>query len=105
MADARRLLKATIALFGVAFATKYLLLANLTAPEGLSWWQRITENPGKEAVTYLLDLPRYAETTGYVQFLALLLYLLGLYLTPTNSVVAVDQNRFDNDKQNPFDDK
>jgi hypothetical protein len=42
------------------------------------------ENPGKETFTWLLDLPRYASATGYVQFFAAVLYLGGLYLTPSD---------------------
>jgi len=80
--DAVKLLRSLIALFGMAFVVKYLVLANLTAPAGDGWIQSIFQNPGKEAVTWLLDLPRYAKGTGYVQFFTVALYLLGLFLTP-----------------------
>lgn len=80
--DTKKLLRSLGALFALAFVVKYLVLANLTAPSGGGWIQRIFENPGKEAFTWLLDLPRYAAATGYVQFLALALYLIGLFLTP-----------------------
>ena len=80
--DATKLLKSVGAMFALAFVAKYLILANLiAAPEG-NWLQRIFENPGKEAFTWLLDLPRHSGVTGYVQFFTLVLYLLGLYLTP-----------------------
>lgn len=82
--DTRKLLRSLGALFALAFVVKYLVLANLTAPSSGSWLQRIFENPGKEAFTWLLDLPRYAAGTGYVQFFALALYLVGLYLTPAS---------------------
>jgi hypothetical protein len=81
--DAQRLLRSLAALFGFAFVVKYLVLANLTAPEGSSWLQRMFENPGREAFTWMLDLPRYGPGTGYIQFFTLILYLIGLYLTPT----------------------
>jgi len=80
--DAVKLLRSLIALFGMAFVVKYLVLANLTAPASDSWIQSVFQNPGKEAVTWLLDLPRYAKGTGYVQFFTVALYFLGLFLTP-----------------------
>jgi hypothetical protein len=83
--DTKRLLKSLFALFGMAFVVKYLLLANLTAPESGSWLRRVVENPGKEAFTWLLDLPRYAGGTGYIQFVTLALYMIGLYLTPRST--------------------
>ena len=80
--DALKFLKSVGAMFALAFVAKYLILANLVAaPEG-NWLQRIFENPGKEAFTWLLDVPRYSGVTGYVQFFTLVLFLLGLYLTP-----------------------
>ncbi len=83
--DTQRLLRSLGALFGLAFVVKYLVLINLTAPEGTSWLQRIIENPGREAFTWLLDLPRYGPGTGYIQFFVLVLYLIGLYLTPKST--------------------
>lgn len=80
--DPRRLLRSLVALFGLAFVVKYLLLANLSAEPSGNWLQNIIANPGKEALTYLLDLPRYAAATGYVQFFTLAFYLIGLYILP-----------------------
>src|SRR5437868_5023761 len=80
--DPKRLLKSLGALFSLAFVVKYLVLANLTAPADESWLRSIYENPTREAFTWLLDLPRYAGGTGYIQFFALAFYLIGLYLTP-----------------------
>ena len=80
--DTQRLLRSLGALFGLAFVVKYLVLTNLTAPEGTGWLQRMIENPGREAFTWLLDLPRYGSGTGYIQFFVIVLYLIGLYLTP-----------------------
>jgi len=71
-----------MASFGLAFVVKYLVLANLTAPSSGGWLQRMFENPGKEAFTWLLDLPRYAAGTGYIQFFAVALYMIGVFLTP-----------------------
>jgi len=78
--DARKLIKSLVGMFALAFFVKYLILANLAAPPSDGLWQRITENPTKEAFTYLLDLPRFAAATGYVQFFALVFFLVGLFL-------------------------
>jgi hypothetical protein len=78
--DAKKLIQSLGALFGLAFVIKYLILAGLTAPASESWWQGIVRNPTQEAFTWLLDLPRFAPGTGYVQFFALIFYLIGLFL-------------------------
>lgn len=83
--DAKPMLKSLCALFGLAFVVKYLLLANLTAPDEAGWLRRLIENPGREALTWLLDLPRYAAATGYIQFFTVSLYLLGLFFTPRST--------------------
>jgi hypothetical protein len=80
--NTKKLLRSLMALFGLAFVVKYLVLANLTAPSSEGWLRRIFENPGKEAFTWLLDLPRYAAGTGYLQFFAVMLYMFGLFLMP-----------------------
>ena len=86
--DARRLIRSLGALFGMAFVVKYLVLANITAPASESWLQGILQNPSKEALTWLFDLPRYSGGTGYVQFFTLVLYLAGLYLLPRSAPQA-----------------
>lgn len=80
--DARRLVRSLTAIFGLAFAAKYLILANLAPVPAGNWLQRMIENPGKETISWLLDLPGYSEGTGYIQFFTLVLYLLGLFLLP-----------------------
>lgn len=82
--DAAKLMRSLAAMFALAFVAKYLVLANLVGPSEGNWLQRMIENPGKETFTWLLDLPRYAAATGYVQFFAAVLYLGGLYLTPSS---------------------
>jgi hypothetical protein len=77
---AKRLLQSLGSMFGLAFVLKYLILANLTAPERSSWIQGIVENPAKEAFTYLLDLPKFSAGTGYIQFFTVVFYVLGLFL-------------------------
>lgn len=83
--DTKKLLRSLGGLFGLAFVAKYLVLANLTAPESEGWLQGLIQNPTKEAFTWLLDLPRFSAGTGYLQFFAAALYLLGLYLTPAST--------------------
>jgi hypothetical protein len=83
--DTKKLLRSLGGLFGLAFVVKYLLLANLTAPAGRTWFERLTENPGQEAVTWLLDLPRFSAGTGYIQFFVGALYLFGLFLLPSST--------------------
>lgn len=87
--DVKKLLKSLGGLFGLAFVVKYLILANLTAPASESWLQRIWQNPGQEAVTYLLDLPRFAAGTGYIQFFTLAFYLIGLFLLPNSTTETI----------------
>lgn len=81
--DVKKLLRSLGGLFGLAFVVKYLVLANLAAPVEASWWRRIIENPAQETFTWLLDLPRFSAGTGYIQFFAVIFYLLGLFLLPT----------------------
>ena len=78
--DTKRLVQSLGGMFGLAFVVKYLILLNLTAPANKSWLQGIFENPAQEAFTWLLDLPRFASATGYIQFFALAFYLIGLFL-------------------------
>jgi len=80
--DVRKLLRSLAAMFVLAFVVKYLLLANLTISTTGNWLQRLLENPAQESIAWLLDLPRYSSGTGYIQFFTLILYLIGLYLTP-----------------------
>ena len=83
--DTKKLLRSLGALFGLAFVTKYLLLANLAAPAGKTWFEALTENPGQEVVTRLLDLPRFAAATGYIQFFTAAMYLFGLFILPPST--------------------
>lgn len=83
--DVKKLLQSLGGLFGLAFVVKYLVLANLGAPASASWWRSIIENPTQEAFTWLLDLPRFAAGTGYIQFFAVIIYLLGLFLLPSTT--------------------
>ncbi len=66
--DAKRLVQSLGGLFGFAFLVKYLVLAYIIAPRSENWWRGLFENPAREFFTYLLDLPRFAPVTGYIQF-------------------------------------
>ena len=83
--DTKKLLQSLGGLFGLAFVAKYLVLANLTAPASEGWLRGLIENPTKEAFTWLLDLPRFSAGTGYLQFFAAALYLVGLFLMPSST--------------------
>ena len=78
--NTKRLLQSLGSLFGLAFVVKYLILAYLAAPSAESWLQGLWQNPTKEAFTWLLDLPKFAAATGYIQFFTLIFYLIGLFL-------------------------
>lgn len=81
--DNKNLLRSIVALFAFAFVAKYIVLSGLTAPASDGGWLRsMIENPAKETMTWLLDLPRYSAGTGYIQFLCLFLFFSGLYLLP-----------------------
>ena len=83
--ETKRMRRSFGALFGLAFVVKYLVLANLVTTSDASWLQRIIQDPAKETFTWPLDLPRYSAGTGYIQFFTLVLYMIGLYLTPRST--------------------
>jgi hypothetical protein len=83
--DPKRLLRSMAALFAMAFAVRWLFLANVTPEPVDGWFQRMLQNPAQEAFTWLLDIPRYSSGTGYIQFFTLVLFLLGLYLMPRSA--------------------
>ncbi|HKX83168.1 MAG TPA: hypothetical protein VJL58_03020 [Pyrinomonadaceae bacterium] len=103
--DSYKLLRSLGGLFGLAFALKYLLLANLTASEDAGWLRGMLENPGQEVMTRLLELPRYSAGTGYIQFLAAASYLLGLYLLPSRAEpLALPAGKLDHEALSGTDD-
>lgn len=92
VADPAKLVRSVVALFSLAFLTKYFILLNLTSTSSGTWLQRLWDDPTKEALTYLLDLPRYASATGYIQFFAAGLFLLGLFLVRPDTRSAIGEN-------------
>lgn len=81
--ETKKLLVSLGSLFGLAFITKYVVLAGLTATgeEGSGFFQALLAGDlTRETITYLLDLPRFSRGTGYIQFFAVIFYLIGLFL-------------------------
>lgn len=83
--DPKRLLRSMTALFAMAFAIRWLVFANITSEPAGNWLQRMIQNPAQEALTWVLEIPRYSAGTGYVQFFTLVLFLLGLFVMPRSS--------------------
>lgn len=81
--DTRRLMRSLGALFALAFVVKYLVLLNLTTPANQSWLENLIQRPSKSAAAWLLEVPQFSGATGYVQFFAVAIYMLGLYLLPS----------------------
>jgi hypothetical protein len=81
--DTRRLMRSLGALFALAFVVKYLVLLNLTTPANQSWLENLIQSPSRSAAAWLLDVPQFSSATGYVQFFAVAIYMLGLYLLPS----------------------
>jgi hypothetical protein len=72
----RRLLRSMIVLFGTAFVLKHLIVAGLYAGSG--GWLRTLASALLQGVS--IDVPAFAPATGYISFLALALYVIGLLL-------------------------
>lgn len=81
--DTRRLVRSLGALFALAFVVKYLVLLNLAAPSNQSWLENLLQSPSKAAAAWVLDIPQFSAATGYVQFFAIAIYMLGLYCLPS----------------------
>lgn len=79
--DARRLLRSLAALFGTAFVVKHLLLASLYG-RGEGWLSRLAAAALEGVTLGTLSGPAYADSTGYISFFALALYVCGLALLP-----------------------
>ena len=79
--DPRRLLRSLAALFGTAFLVKHVLLASLQQPAE-SWLGRLAASAFEGVTLGALGGPSYADSTGYLSFFALALYVGGLFLLP-----------------------
>jgi len=74
--DPRRLLRSIIVLFGTAFVLKHVLVSALYSPDG-DWLRTITSTL-LQGIS--IDVPPVAPATGYISFVALILYVTGLLL-------------------------
>ena len=82
--DRPHLLRSVMVILGSAVAIKYVMLAALYAPEPTLAKRVLTvllEGATLGALTYQPDAP----LTGYVAFLAVALYLVGLFLLPVGA--------------------
>jgi hypothetical protein len=81
--DAARLLQSLGGLFVLAFIIKYMVLLNLSVEQSTGWWQFLSSgNITRETFSYLLSIPAYSGGTGYLQFFAIAVYLVGLFFLP-----------------------
>ena len=74
----QRLLQSLGSLFGLAFVVKYLVLQNL-ASNSETWTQKLFETLTKEATFGLLEITKFSSTTGFLQFFALAIYIIGIF--------------------------
>jgi len=80
--DTKKLLRSLAAMFGFAFFIKYLLLTYLAAPAEQGLIGAILNNPGQAAITWLFSLPQFSPATGYIQFFAIIIFIVALYFFP-----------------------
>ncbi len=74
----QRLLQSLGSLFGLAFVVKYLILQNL-ASNSETWTQKLFETLTKEATFGLFEITKFSSTTGFLQFFALAIYIIGIF--------------------------
>jgi hypothetical protein len=77
--DARRLLRSLAVLFGTAFVLKHMLLASLYSADG-GWLKRMTGALVSGVTLGTFDAPAFVPATGYISFLTLGVYIVGLGL-------------------------
>lgn len=78
---AKKLIVSIGSLFIVAFLFKYVLLGSIGASADEGFFAALLEgNLGQRSIAYLLDVPAYARSTGYIQFFTLLFYVGGLWI-------------------------
>lgn len=74
-----RLTKSLAVVLGASFALKYLILADLFAPTE-SWAKYALQKLMQTASLGALEFEVFAPATGYLAFVTVALYILGLYL-------------------------
>ncbi len=93
----QRLLQSLGSLFGLAFVVKYLVLQNL-ASNSETWTQKLFETLAKEATFGLLDITKFSTSTGFLQFFALAIYIIGIFSLSSNNKSAGDSAINSSDK-------
>lgn len=76
-----RVLRSLFVVFGAAFILKHVVLATLYDPSG-GWAKRVLTTLLEGATLGTLEFRAQAASTGYVAFLTLILYFLGLIMLP-----------------------
>ena len=74
-----RLAKSLSIVLGISFLLKYLVLADLFAPSE-SWAKYIFQKLIQTATLGALEFDAFAPATGYLAFIALALYILGIWI-------------------------
>lgn len=74
-----RLIRSLAAVLGASFALKYLVLADLFSPSE-SWARYALQKLMQTASFGALEYEVFAPATGYLGFVSVMLYILGLYL-------------------------
>ena len=79
--DRVRVLRSLLVIFGSAFVLKFIVLAALADPEG-GWLKRVLLAMIEGLTLGTLTQSVYAPVTGYIAFLVLTIFLIGLTLLP-----------------------
>jgi hypothetical protein len=74
-----RLTRSLATILGASFMLKYLVLADLFSPSE-SWAKYILQKLMQTASLGTLEYEAFAPATGYLGFISVLLYILGLYI-------------------------
>jgi hypothetical protein len=79
--DRVRVLRSLLVIFGSAFVLKFIVLAALADPEG-GWLKRVLLAMIEGLTLGTLTQTAYSPITGYIAFLVLTVFLIGLTLLP-----------------------
>jgi hypothetical protein len=85
--DRVRVLRSLLVIFGSAFVLKFIVLAALADPEG-GWLKRVLLAMIEGLTLGTLTQTPYAPITGYIAFLVLTVFLIGLTLLPARMPTA-----------------
>jgi len=79
--DRVRVLRSLLVIFGSAFVLKFIVLAALADPQG-GWLKRVLLAMIEGLTLGTLTQSAYAPITGYIAFIVLTIFLIGLTLLP-----------------------